>query len=92
MVAAAAALTAWPAPRIDQGYNFYFPGPRTVETLRLPQDVAQVLGPQFEAEYPAAKRCPNLGANCCRPGSFPSAKGFAFSADALYDKAPIRDV
>jgi len=73
---AAAGLAAWPAPRIDEGYNFFFSGPRAAADLKLPPDVAQLLGSQFAAEYPSAHRCND---------TFPHPQGFAFSADALYD-------
>ena len=81
---AAAALTAWPAPRIDEGYQFYFGGPQSAADLRLPPDVAQEVARQFAAEYPDAQRCGEASKNCCRSGAFPSTKGFAFSADAIY--------
>ena len=84
-VVAAAVLTLWPAPRIDEGYNFYFANPGIAADLRLPPDVASVLEAQFDSEYSPQDRCDPGDRTCCRIGSFPAPRGFAFSADAIYE-------
>ncbi|MDB5602263.1 MAG: hypothetical protein JWN71_4307 [Xanthobacteraceae bacterium] len=85
-LAAWVALAVWPAPRVDEGYNFFFPGPESVKALALPDDVAQVLGRQFNEQYPPATRCDNTTNGCCADGSFPKAEGHAFSSDAMYQR------
>jgi hypothetical protein len=88
LVAAAAwaALAIWPAPRIDEGYNFFFPGPDSAKALALPDDVAQLFGRQFTEQYPPATRCDNTTEGCCTDGSFLQATGHAFSSDAIYQR------
>jgi hypothetical protein len=72
----AGATAAWPAPRIDEGYNFYFNDPRLAAELQLPPEVAQLFERQFAGQYPAASQCPS---NRLSP-----APRHGFSADALY--------
>ncbi len=92
---AAAALSAaiitahlsWPSPRIDEGHNVFFPGPELAETSGLPHDVLAVLTAQFDAEYPPEKRCSEPGRGCWRPERTGQADGFAFSADAVFDRS-----
>lgn len=75
-VVAIGLYTAWPAPRIEEGYNFYFDAPRVIADLKLPSGVADVLQKQFDAEYPDRGRCNDV--------VFPERPRFAFSADAIY--------
>jgi hypothetical protein len=75
----ALAITAnslWPAPRIEEGYNFYFDTPRVIADLQLPGDVGGVMQSQFDAEYPGRERCQNE--------TFPERARFGFSADAIF--------
>lgn len=85
-VVVAAVLALWPAPRIDEGYNFYFANPGMAASLRLPPEVANVLEAQFDSEYAPRDHCDPADRNCCRRGSFPTPRGFAFSADAIYQR------
>jgi hypothetical protein len=75
-IVAAIALTAWPSPQIEEGYNFYFNTPQLAADLQLPPDVARAFEQQFTAQYPAAQRC---------AATVPSAPRYAYSADAIYD-------
>jgi hypothetical protein len=79
-----AAHIAWPAPRIAEGHNVFFPGPGMAETSGLPADVLRVLSGQFDAEYPPEKRCQDTAQGCWRPDRTAQADGFAFSADAVF--------
>ncbi len=91
---AAAALSAfvvaahllWPAPRIEEGHNVFLPGPKVAETSGLPGDVVTVLTSQFNAEYPPERRCSNRAEGCWRPERTAQADGFAFAADAIFDR------
>src|SRR4051812_18508441 len=77
----------WPAPRIDQGFNLFLPGPNLAETSGLPTDVAQALTSQFNAQYPPEKGCTDRSRPCWRPARTPREDGFSFSADAIHDHA-----
>lgn len=91
---AAAALVAltvaahilWPAPRIDEGFNVFLPGPNAEQTSGLPADVVRTLTAQFDTRYPPAARCNDRARGCWRPDRSPAADGFAMSADGLYDR------
>ncbi len=75
----------WPAPRIDEGYQFYFGDPQAATDVPLPPEVAQTLARQFATAYPGVQRCDGVTKSCCRGEAFPSTKGFAFSADAIFE-------
>lgn len=77
-----AGLNTFPAPRIDEGYNFYLPG--GAPDLGLPPDVARLLDAQFEAEYPASPSCIGCDAKMCPAQPFPVLEKLLFSADAIF--------
>src|SRR5271156_4346040 len=54
----------WPAPRIEEGYNAFLPGPSAAETSGLPADVLRVLTRQFDERYPQQKRCADTAKGC----------------------------
>jgi hypothetical protein len=74
-----------PAPRIDEGFNVFLPGPGIDKTL--PADVVRALTAQFNAQYPPEKRCNDPARGCWRPEGY--AGGFSFSADGIYDPSPL---
>jgi hypothetical protein len=87
---AAAVLAAhllWPAPRIAEGHNAFLPGPQAAAQAGLPADVLHVLSRQFDEEYPPEKRCDDPARGCWRPDRTTQADGFAFSADAVFDRS-----
>jgi hypothetical protein len=77
----------WPAPRIDEGFNVFLPGPTAAQTSGLPADVLRVLGKQFDERYPPEKRCADAAKGCWRPDRTAEADGYAFSGDAIFDHA-----
>lgn len=81
-----AAHLLWPAPRIEEGHNVFLPGPRVAEASGLPIEVLKVLAAQFDAEYPPERRCDDAARGCWRPSRTVQADGFAFSADAVFDR------
>jgi len=82
----AAAHMIWPAPRIEQGFNVFLPGPALAQSSGLPADVLRVLGEQFNVRYPPEKGCTERSRPCWRPQRMPAADGYAFSADGIYDR------
>jgi hypothetical protein len=80
------AHVAWPAPRIAEGHNVFLPGPGIAATSGLPADVLGVMSRQFDEEYPPQKRCDDPARGCWRPDRTAQADGFAFSADAVFDR------
>ena len=88
-VVLAAAVVAfhvlWPAPRIDEGFNVFLPGPAAAQTSGLPADVLRVLAKQFDERYPQEKRCADAAKGCWRPDRTVEADGYAFSADGIFD-------
>ena len=74
-----------PAPRIDEGFQLFLPGPALERTL--PADVARVLTAQFNAQYPPEKRCDDPARGCWRPDA--TRGGFSFSSDGIYDRSPL---
>lgn len=80
-----AAHILMPAPRIDEGFNVFLPGPRMEKTL--PADVAAALTQQFNTLYPPDKRCDDRARGCWRPDA--STDGFSFSADGIYDRPTL---
>jgi hypothetical protein len=85
--AVVAAHVLWPAPRIDEGFNVFLPGPAAGETSGLPADVLRDLAKQFDERYPPEKRCADAAKGCWRPDRTAEADGYAFSADAVFDHA-----
>jgi len=81
---AIAGLTAWPAPRLDEGYNFYFPGPQTETVTALPADVAALLTQKFDAAYGTVKSCGCDTANC-QPPALPAPRKIGYSVDGIFD-------
>ena len=81
-----AVLTAWPAPRLDEGYRFYLPGSRADIEASTPPDVARVLTQQFDAEYPLQAGCSGCDAAACQKADASPSPRNGFSADAIYDR------
>lgn len=86
---AAAALTAWPAPRLDEGYNFYFPSPQAETVTALPPEVAALLTRQFNAAYPEAQSCQICDAGNCQPPALPPLRKIGTSLDAIFDPSTL---
>ena len=84
-----AAHMIWPVPRIQEGHNVFLPSGRVAETSGLPRDVLDVMIRQFDAEYPPERRCDNPALGCWRPDRTTQADGFAFSADAIFDRSAV---
>lgn len=93
LAAAAAVLSAFlghaalDPPRIEEGHNvFLADGDRAPLLRHLPPDVHAFLAAEFDRLYPPLRRCdPNLP-GCWRGQGFPD-RGFAFSADGIWDRA-----
>jgi hypothetical protein len=84
-----AAHMIWPLPRIQEGHNVFLPSARVAETSGLPRDVLDLMIRQFDAEYPPERRCDNPALGCWRPDRTTQADGFAFSADAIFDRSAV---
>jgi len=74
-----------PAPRIDEGFNVFIPGPAMEKTL--PADVLRTLTAQYTKQYPPEKRCNDPARGCWRPEG--SSGGYSFSSDGIYDRSPL---
>lgn len=85
-VVVVAAHVLWPAPRIDEGFNVFLPGPGIDRTL--PADVVRALSAQFNAQYPPEKRCNDPARGCWRPDASTTG-GYSFSADGIYDRSTL---
>ena len=77
----------FPAPRIEEGFNLFLPVERGTPPSALPEDVLRGLTQQFNRQYPPENRCDDQSRGCWRPERGPMMDGFAFSADAIYDRA-----
>ena len=75
----------FPAPRIEEGFNAFFPVVPGGVQSSLQQDVQLELTAQFNAQYPPEKRCDDPARGCWRPDRSPAIDGYSFSADAIYD-------
>jgi hypothetical protein len=71
-------------PRIEEGHNVFLPS--TELEKGLPADVYRQMLAEFDAQYPAARRCDPKQLGCWRNGGFPD-RPFAFSADSVWHKA-----
>jgi hypothetical protein len=75
-------------PTIEEGHNVFVydsSKPKGVLEKELPADVFSFMAAQFDALYPADRRCaPNVG-GCWRGDPFPQTL-FAPSSDAIYDR------
>jgi hypothetical protein len=73
------------APRIDEGHNiFLVDKPGGALEKQLPAAAFRAMLEEFDATYPAEKRCP-LDGVCWRGQIFPD-RPYAFSADGIYQK------
>lgn len=70
-------------PRIDEGHNVFLPG--AVLERALPAEVYRELAAEFDALYPAGRRCDPSKFGCWRNKGFPDA-AYAFSADGIWHK------
>jgi hypothetical protein len=86
--AVAAGHMLLPAPRIEEGHNLFLPGPDAARTSGLPRAVYDVLDREFAAQYPPEKRCDDQSRGCWRTARSAAQDGFAFSADAIFDRGP----
>ena len=86
--AVAAGHVLLPAPRIEEGHNFFLPGPDAAKTSGLPRAVYDELDRMFAAQYPPEKRCDDQSRGCWRTSRTAAQDGFAYSADAIFDRGP----
>jgi hypothetical protein len=82
-----AAHVLFPAPRIDEGFNAFVPPAAGAPSTFLPPDVERGLTAQYNTQYPPETRCEDLARGCWRPDRSVTMDGFAFSADAIYDRS-----
>ena len=68
-------------PRIEEGHNVFLPS--TELEKALPADVYRQMLAEFDAQYPAARRCDPKQFGCWQQGGFPD-QPFAFSADSIW--------
>ena len=71
-------------PRIEEGHNVFLPDSPVLER-GLPAEVYRRLSDEFDAQYPAAKRCRREADGCWLGQGFPD-RTFAFSADGIFHK------
>jgi hypothetical protein len=82
-----AAQWLWPAPRIEEGHNVFVVEERGGALERgLPADAFRQMLAEFEAAYPAARRCEPQSPGCWLSGGFPD-RAYAFSTDSIYSGA-----
>ena len=55
-------------------------------SAELPADAFRVMAAEFDTRYPLERRCDPRASGCWRSGGFPD-HAYAFSADAIYDRA-----
>jgi hypothetical protein len=73
------------APRIEEGHNFFLPGPDAAKTSGLPRAVFDYLDRQFAEQYPPEKRCDDQSRGCWRTDRSHAQDGFGFSTDGIFD-------
>jgi hypothetical protein len=77
------------APRIEEGHNvFIIDGAGGALEAGLPPVAFRIMAAQFDARYPADRRCDPRVEGCRRPLGLP-ARPFALSADALLDRPAL---
>jgi hypothetical protein len=64
----------------------FLPGASAARDSGLPGDVLKVLEAQFDQQYPPEKRCDDTAKGCWRPDRSAEADGYAFSADAIFQR------
>ncbi|MGE0564814.1 MAG: hypothetical protein AB7O50_09900 [Pseudolabrys sp.] len=79
----------FPAPLVEEGHNvFIVDAPGGALEHGLPADAYRQMLATFNERYPAGQRCAASTPGCWRGGGFPE-RAYAFSADAVYDRAAL---
>jgi hypothetical protein len=87
-IAVAAGHILLPAPRLDEGFNVFLPGPNAATTSGLPRRVFDYLDRQFAEQYPPERRCDDRSRGCWRHDRSAAEDGFGFSTDGIFGAPP----